>query len=389
MQASGPIRPVEILGFDPNIPGLHDYFANVVAAVDREDDGLARDLAHSMLVAARGIGVAGGADTTNVLQAAKIEAAERATAKRLRALDVHELAKIQFKEREPLLGPFLHTQDMGMLFSPRGIGKTHLALGIAFAVATGGPFLSWEAEKPRKVLYLDGELPGHVMQQRLLMQCPVDREPEPGYLRIFTPDLPAMDGRGLPDLSTVAGQDEIDSMIEADTALVIVDNLSAWARTGRENEAESWHPVAAWMLALRRRGIAVLVVHHAGKGGEQRGTSKKEDLLDFVIKLSRPQDYDPRKGAAFVLEFTKARHLVGEAAESLEIALQGDDGGPAKWTWSTVENSTYDRVIALANDSMSQGEIATELGVNKSTVSRHLKHARDEGRLTAQPGSSK
>lgn len=298
----------------------------------------------------------------------------------LRAIDVHDLASVAFKVRETILAPWLHSQDLCMVFASRGIGKTHFGIAIAYAVAAGGQFLRWHAPKPAKVLYLDGELPGSVMQRRLMMHCP-DAEPAAGFLRVFTPDLPEMDGRALPDLATFEGQDEIDAMIEVDTALVIVDNLSAWARTGRENDAESWHPVAEWILGLRRRGIAVILVHHAGKGGQQRGTSKKEDLLDVVIGLSRPKDYDPQQGAVFVAEFTKARNLTGEDAESLEISLGGDDDRAA-WTWSTVEASTFDRVVALTNDGLKPGEIVTELEINKSSVSRHLRRARDAGLIS-------
>ena len=221
------------------------------------------------------------------------------------------------------------------------------------------------------------------MQKRLLMHCP-SVEPAAGFFRVFTPDL-VPDGRTLPDLSTRDGQEVIDQMIEPDTALVVVDNLSAWARSGRENEAESWHPVAEWILALRRRGIAVLLIHHAGKGGQQRGTSKREDLLDVVIGLSRPQDYDPQKGAVFVVDFTKARNLMGEDAESLELELAGDDDR-ALWKWRTVESSTFDRVVDLARDGLRPNEIATELEVNKSTVSRALRKAREQGLIPADAG---
>jgi hypothetical protein len=301
----------------------------------------------------------------------------------IRAYDVHELAEMKFKSRDLLLGPWLHTQDLCMVFAGRGIGKTHFALAISFAVATGGQFIRWQAPAARKVLYLDGELPGAVMQKRLMMHCP-PVEPAPGMFRVFTPDL-VPDGRTLPDLSTYEGQETIDSMIEDDTALVVVDNLSAWARTGRENEAESWHPVAEWILGLRRRGIAVLLVHHAGKGGQQRGTSKREDLLDVVIGLSRPQDYDPQKGAVFVVDFTKARNLMGEDAESLELELTGDEE-QASWVYRTVEASTFDRVVDLANEGLKPNDIAIELGVNKSTVSRHMKKARTLGMLTSAAG---
>ena len=44
-------------------------------------------------------------------------------------------------------------------------------------------------------------------------------------------------------------------------------------------------------LSLRRRGISVLLDHHAGRNGEQRGTSKREDVLDTMLTLRHPADY--------------------------------------------------------------------------------------------------
>ena len=299
----------------------------------------------------------------------------------LRAVDAHQLALMKFKMRELILDPWLHSQDLCMVFAARGVGKTHFDIAVAYAISTGGKFAKWSAPRPRKVLYLDGELPGGVMQKRLLMHCP-DVEPAPGFLRIFTPDL-LPEGQPMPDLSTHDGQAQIDAMIDDDTEVVFVDNLSAWARSGRENEAESWLPIADWILSLRRRGMAVVLIHHAGKGGQQRGTSKREDLLDVVIGLSRPADYDPSQGAVFVAEFTKARNLSGNDAEGIELQLGGDEDR-ATWTWRTVESSTYDRVVALAKEGLKQADIAIELGVNKSNVSRAMRKARELGDIPAE-----
>ena len=314
----------------------------------------------------------------------EIEAQQMPSIKPPTTMDWHELALHKFKERTQLLGNLLHSQDLAMVHAGRGIGKTHWALSVAFAVATGGTFLRWTALEARKVLYLDGELPGQVMQKRLAMHLP-DCEPKPGYFRTFTPDL--LDSEAvLPDLATTRGQSAINSMIEDDTALVVLDNLSAWARSGgRENDAESWAPIAAWLLGLRRRGIAVLLVHHSGKGGEQRGTSKKEDLLDVVLKLARPADYDPRDGAVFVMEITKGRNLLGDDAESLELALKVDEGTKrATWAWKTATEGSFSRVVALSNDGLTQNEIAEELGINKSNVSRAMKKAREAGLISKQ-----
>lgn len=305
---------------------------------------------------------------------------------RLEALDLFELAGKTFKRREPLLTPWLCSQDLAMVFAGRGIGKTHFALAVCMAVASGGSFGPWKAPQPRRVIYLDGELSGEVFQRRLAMHLP-DPLPQPGYLKAFTPDL-LPDGCAMPDLSTPSGQAAVDRLLEPDTALLVVDNLSAWARTGRENEAESWHPIASWILKLRRRGVAVLLIHHAGKGGQQRGTSKREDLLDVVIGLSRPKDYEPSKGAVFVAEFSKARNLTGQDADSLEFELGGTED-KADWIVRTVEATTFERVLALAKEGLSQAEISAELELNKSSVSRHLRRARDDGLLPPETKRSK
>jgi hypothetical protein len=295
---------------------------------------------------------------------------------------IHELANYKFKPREPILSPWLNSQDLCMVYAARGIGKTHFAISVAYAVATGTDFLKWKADKPRKVLYLDGELPGVVLQQRLAMHCP-SIKPKEGYFKAWTPDLMGLeeDSPPMPDLSTADGQKVINAQIEADTAFIVIDNLSAWCRTGRENEGESWLPMSTWLSYLRRRGIAVLLVHHAGKNGAQRGTSKKEDLLDISIALDRPKEYLPEQGAAFTAEFTKARHLKGNEAESLEIVLN-DVEDKAQWSWRTVELSTFDRVVTLANEGLKASEIVIELDIHKSTVSRHLKKAKSDGLLT-------
>ena len=43
----------------------------------------------------------------------------------------------------------------------------------------------------------------------------------------------------------------------------------------RENDSDAWSPIQQWLLQLRRRGLAVLIVHHAGKTGGQRGSADK------------------------------------------------------------------------------------------------------------------
>src|SRR5262249_51179329 len=87
--------------------------------------------------------------------------------RRLRADSIAEFLAREIPEREMLLLPIIARQGLVMLFSWRGIGKTHTAIGIAYAVATGGTFLRWRAPKPARVLYIDGEMPAKAMQERI------------------------------------------------------------------------------------------------------------------------------------------------------------------------------------------------------------------------------
>ena len=45
--------------------------------------------------------------------------------------------------------------------------------------------------------------------------------------------------------------------------------------------------------------------------GQQRGSSRREDLLNVVISLSRPSDYREQQGARFVATFKKAAGFAG------------------------------------------------------------------------------
>jgi len=302
------------------------------------------------------------------------------TAQPLRALNVLQLGEHQFPKRVQLLGPLIHAGDLAMVFAGRGVGKTQVCLSIGAALAFGAVFLRWKAAKPVGVLYLDAEMAGAVMQHRVASFIPEDaHDTLADNFRLFTPDL-LPEGQPLPDLSTVAGQQMIEPLIDDKTRIIVIDNLSAWCRTGKENESESWTPVSSWLLTFRRRGIAVLLVHHAGKNGEQRGNSKKEDLLDIVIKLKRAGDYDPKIGAAFTWAIDKGRHLVGDDNAELDLVLTITDG-VASWKFKEAEASSAERITALADEGLSASMIAEELGINRSTVWRALKKA---GKLPAK-----
>ena len=97
-----------------------------------------------------------------------------------------KFARLKLPPRAMLLEPILPERGLAMLFAGRGIGKTHVALGIAYAVVAGGEFLRWRADEPRNVLYVDGEMPQQALQERLLaIMANRGRRPGPARFACF------------------------------------------------------------------------------------------------------------------------------------------------------------------------------------------------------------
>ena len=284
------------------------------------------------------------------------------------AVSVEELLVREIKPREMLLDPILPEQGLAMLYSYRGIGKTFLALGVGMAVASGGRFLSWAAPRPRRVLYVDGELPAKTVQDRsaMILAGMEGSGPLPDTFRIVTPDFQE---RPMPDLATRQGQTLLEPRLEG-VDLLILDNLSALCREGNENEGEGWLPVQEWALGLRRRGISVLFLHHAGKSKSQRGTSRREDLLDTVITLKHPADYVPSEGLRCEVHFEKTRAMLGEAAKPFEVRLECGPDERAIWSMRQLEEAKAQQAAELFEGSATVREVAEELGISKSTAGR-------------------
>jgi len=284
----------------------------------------------------------------------------------------------EFPVRECLLSPWLTKQGLAMLYAPRGIGKTFFALNTAYAVATAGEFLQWKADRTWKVVYFDGEMPAITMQERLAGLVAADSRNEITGFENLTIVSQELQEPSMPDLASIDGQRVFDQLTN-DADLIIVDNISTLCRAGAENKADDWTVVSDWALRMRKEGRTVLFIHHAGKGGQQRGTSKREDILDVVIALREPLGDKP-SGASFEIHFEKARHLFGDDIEPV-VATMND----YEWTCEPLADSVYSRIVALHKDGLTNVEIATEVNLHKSNVGRQLNKAENAGDIDPRP----
>jgi len=290
--------------------------------------------------------------------------------------DIQNFLSMELKPRENIVAPWFPTQGLVMVYASRGVGKTYFALTLAIAIASGGECFCWKAPKPRAVLYLDGEMPAVSMQDRLahlITQQPAEISSQ---LKFITRDLNPLKQFSLTDKE---GQKEIEKHLDG-IDVIIVDNISTLCPV-KENDADAWLPIQEWALQMRAGGISVLFIHHANKNGTARGTSKREDILDTVISMRRPNGYTAQDGAVFEVHFEKSRGFAGDDSQPVQISLTEDDGN-LSWHTESVEQTTYQKVASLYNDGYTQSDIKDELEVNKGTVSKYIKRGREEGLIT-------
>jgi len=289
----------------------------------------------------------------------------------------NDFKSLNLPPRHMLLFPWLPEGSINMVFADRGIGKTFFSLSCALALANGEEFLCYKAEQAVPVLYLDGEMQATAIQQRLHMLSGGKETKEP--LNLYTPDC--QDNDYTPDLGTVNGKEEINELIDAvNPKVIFIDNISTFDRTGNENEAESWAPIQEWAVQHRKKGRSIVFIHHANKEGKQRGSHKKEDVMDAVIKLKRPEDYIQGEGGTKILvQYTKARHMNGEQQQEIEATLSSENGA-LKWEWEQGDIS-YRKAVEMLKEKMPIRDIAEELLIGKSTVHRWKTRAQSEGLL--------
>ena len=61
--------------------------------------------------------------------------------------------------REYVLGEWMPKDSFGMIYAPRGLGKSWFCMALGVSIAQGQKiFLGWEVNEKHSVLYIDGEM---------------------------------------------------------------------------------------------------------------------------------------------------------------------------------------------------------------------------------------
>jgi hypothetical protein len=316
----------------------------------------------------------------------------------LRTTTLADLLARQFEPRAVLIAPWLRSAESCLLWAPSGVGKSMLVNTLALAVAGGGTVAGWTAETPRKVLLVDGEMHIEDLKERLEMLAETvegldagaagenliilsrqDQDPEARF-----PDLGESTA---PNPKTKAGQDVILAKVLAMGAeLVILDNFSTLAEVADENDASAMSPILSFLMRLKQANVACILVHHAGKAGnDYRGSSKLATTFEVIIGLIRPEGHPVTDGAVFELLWKKYRGRPTATTRDAEMRLGETAEGVAGWTSKPTASSEMLAVVdAVRSGSFNtQQQIADALGLSPVQVGRHKVRAVGTGEISA------
>jgi RecA-family ATPase len=306
------------------------------------------------------------------------------------SIRISDFLKLELPPRELIIEPWLPTKGLVMITGKAGIGKTLIGLQLAWAITTGqAPIDGWTVPKPRRVLYVEGEMPAIDLQERISAVCcglPL-QPPDKDYFRAIFADL--IEG-GVPDLSTPEGQGWLEPQI-GDAEVIVIDSITTLMPGQDQNEGHEWASTQGWLLDQRRRGRTVLLIHHNNKSGAQNGTERRMVPLDTAIDTRRPANYRASEGARFEVDYLKSRGFSGAAAEAFELTYRVD-GGAAQWSRSAIreepqpprsanrDDDAYDeQIFVLYEQGKTQRDIACALNISLGKVQRRMRVQRRNG----------
>jgi hypothetical protein len=154
-----------------------------------------------------------------------------------------------------------------------------------------------------------------------------------------------------------------------------LDNLSTLWPASQEAQGDRDAILADWFTDLNQRGIWVVFLHHAGKSGEQRGGSEKEDMLSFVLKLRRPANYKAEEQLRIEVHIEKNRHkcISPRMLMAFEVQLTKDALGKICWLTRPALAAQRAAAFEMFKNAVPTMIVGQEVGVSRATAYRWFK----------------
>lgn len=302
-------------------------------------------------------------------------------------VEIDIFKSMEMPEIKTIMAPWLSYGSTHMIYAKRGAGKTFFAMSLSLAVAYGEDFGDWETHEPVNTLYVDGEMLPQQMKERIAdLQNNFKNKKRSWYILSSGINL---QNNGLAiNIAKPYWQDFIFNEVrEKNIKLLFLDNISALTPGVEENESTSWDVIATWLNKIKQTGCAVVLIHHAGKGGQQRGTSSREDALDTVMFLRKTTE-DATVGVDVDVIFEKARHISGAMVATTNARLIVEPGTRNLiWCFNSSKASKRGKILQMLVEGRSYEEIKDAIQVSKNTIAKHKREALERNWISERGGA--
>jgi len=151
--------------------------------------------------------------------------------------------------------------------------------------------------------------------------------------------------------------------------VLILDNLATLSESLKdENDATAINPLNSLIVALKKEGVATILVHHTNKGGSgYRGSTNLATTLEAIVGLHKVEGAKAAEGATFRVQFDKSRAFGQPEADGKTLKLR-----EGRWVCEVDVIDQAARVVEMVRSLRfkTQAEVGVELGVDQATVSR-------------------
>lgn len=292
------------------------------------------------------------------------------------------LRKYSEGETRWTVAEWLPEASCGLLVAPPGNHKTWLLAALAFAVATGRPFLNrWPVQGKGPVLFIQQEDPWWMLQSRLARMF---NPPEPAALDDgsyeldcrYVPEFDSMPVYWYTDRELHFSDKNMLGRLEQKIAelrprLVMIDPLYT-AADSKDYMAEGAQKMAALKSMRDKYGCSFVIAHHttvAGSSSEDRSAIWGSQFLNAWLEFGWRMPKGDDTGTVMVRHFKSC-----ENPKRIKLAFKITD-----WSFDVgvddAPTTTADRIeeVILGGNAGSMRNIAKAAGVSAPTVLKIIK----------------
>ena len=281
-----------------------------------------------------------------------------------------------------ILDPILREKSITQISGGYGAGKTHLGLALALSVCHGRDFLDYKIKRSNPILYVEAELCGSDIQERIInLNYPFlemngggsELNPQNQFTLSQDDLINAGIQYGFPDLAVAddetrasVGRLAIENLVErikektGKFPLLFLDNISALTSID-ENKAKDWSSFMRWLIKLKSKGTSSVIFHHINKStGSASGSNMSQRLIDTHLILQRLDEdhrFDIRgKSVQCSVHFDKFRNFGGERVKPFMLTCNED----GIWNKYPMLDQINVKIIAYHNQGLSIKEMCEQ-----------------------------